>query len=165
MQTWFKTFFCGILLIGLSANAFASDQNCYRNYSNTQILAWSYEAMLSSYNFSFVNEGKHFWKARQYFKTEAWKSFYRSIQPSLSQVKAKKLVVSVGLENSPVIINQSSKHWRVMLPLIIHYQQQNKDTTVKQTVTLQIAEDDDCAYGKNLKIIDFSINKAKNISN
>ena len=115
--------------------------------TDTQILAWSYEAMLLTYNnnFTITKNKENESKAKMYYTDNAWNQYTKSANESgnLNMINNKRLVVSVGLENSPVILNKSDKSWKVQLPLLINYQSSTERITIRELATIEVIETDD----------------------
>ena len=146
-----------ITMLLASFSAQASSKHCHnKSFTNVEVLAWSYEAMMESYNHSFVNIKKELQDARDYYNLDAWKQFYATVKPTLKEIQAKKMVVSVGLENSPLLLSKSKNQWKVQLPLIIHYQTATEQKIVNAIANVTI-KPGVCDNGLNLQIVNFEI--------
>lgn len=110
--------------------------------SQKSILAFAYEAiLLSAYNYSFVNYESQFKSAAQYFTTDAWQSFKKTLNPS---VVKDKLMVSAVTTRPPVILKEGIKRgkytWEVEMPILVIYENGTGVTHEPLILTMNIIQ-------------------------
>jgi hypothetical protein len=115
------------------------------------VLAWSYKAMMASHNYNFTNSiGALTEVAAPFYTTDTWKIYLDNLMSSgnYEMVKSKKMNSSVGLSRSPMLLNKTNDSWVVKMNLLKIYQSADVFTEKKQSITIEITQDDQC----NLKI-------------
>ena len=97
------------------------------NQSDKTIINWASEAAIAAYNFNFFNADDSLQTIKRYFTDEGWEQFSAAVQSSnvLSEVKAKRIIVSAVATSTPVILEKGMLNgrfsWRVQLPILITY--------------------------------------------
>ena len=112
--------------------------------SDQQLLQWSEKAVISIYNFNFVNYRKQLQDASIYFTNNGYTDFMQALKGSnnLETVKEKKLLVSAVVTDQPVIIAQgligTTYAWRVQMPILITWQSASYHQPQRELITLVI---------------------------
>lgn len=132
------------LLCILSMNSFAS--TCSWVNDDIKVFGWTYEMMMRTQNYDFINPPSGAMPA--WFGSKAWNKYKIIVDypKQLQQIKKNMGYSSVGLENSPVLLQKSSTRWIIKLPMILHYRGSNGSTQDKKDlkITLEKQEGDLC---------------------
>lgn len=141
----------GVFFVVISATAYAVCEE----RSDLYVTAWSFKAMMATHNMNADNAEKMLSDAAHYYTPEAWVEYenYAKSQGVTERVIRNQLVVSTGIENSPVIETKMAEEWVVQLPLLINYSSTGSYHQENQKVTLHIAHDSRC----HLKITHINI--------
>jgi intracellular multiplication protein IcmL len=127
--------------------------------TDRSVEAWSYEAMMASFGFTFVNYKDELAQAKDYYNESAYQSYqdYFKNAKLLDDAIENKLISTVGLERSPIVIQKGLLNnlyaWKIESPLIITLLSANNHVTQYKRATLLITQDNECT----LKITEFSI--------
>lgn len=137
--------------IAISATAYAVCEE----RSDIAITAWSFKAMMATHNMNADNAEKVLSDAAHYYTPGAWIEYenYAKSQGVTERVIRNQLLVSTGIEYSPVIETKTAEEWVVQLPLLVNYSSTGSYHQENQKVTLQIANDARC----HLKITHITI--------
>ena len=146
-----------LIALGSYGNGFASE-SCSRTDNDVKILSWAFEAMMETNNYNFTTHNQD--KASIYFTKSAWTTFKKEfeLQNRINKVINDKLVSTVGLQNSPLILQKSKTQWKVQMPLIINYRSAQKINVENKIINLDIAKDpkavNDCLIIEAVKVIE-----------
>lgn len=114
------------------------------NQSDTAVLQWANQAVISVYTYNFVNYAQQLQRASTFFTDAGWRNFTQALQSSNSvdTVKAKKLIVSAVATRSPIILRKGILNgrysWRVQMPVLVTYQSASEFNQQNLVVTLLI---------------------------
>jgi intracellular multiplication protein IcmL len=91
------------------------------------ILRWASKAVITAYNFDWVNYEAQVGLSRPFFTDDGWDSFLNSINPVIANVRQGQLIVTGVVSGTPVISNHGAlpglgETWRVQIPFIVTYQ-------------------------------------------
>jgi hypothetical protein len=131
-----------LLLLVLGNVAYAACEKI----ADLQVVSWSYQAMLASYNMSFENADQSLSLAQGYYTKKAWSEFddHFKAKGTLDKIMQNQLTVTVGLQTSPTFLNQKETAWTVQLPLLLNYESTGSYNTERQLVTLSIVQNKNC---------------------
>lgn len=121
--------------------------------SDIKVLSWAYESMLATYNIDFTNYKKQLPEAAKYYTEDAWLSYQKQLHENTALLQKDKLVMTAGLEHSPVLLKKTNNLFVVQMPLLLNYQSADSLKVKKKMVTLEIAIDsqsEDCLKIKKI---------------
>ncbi|STX28696.1 protein IcmL (DotI) [Legionella beliardensis] len=145
-----------LVLLGITVSGFANDL-CSRLANDNKVQSWAYEAILATNNYNFVHSSKEK-EAANYFTKSAWASYKKefNVNNQVKKVQKEKMVVSVGLQNSPLILEKNKNHWKIQLPLILNYQNETTKQTELAGLEVTVVKDkqkEDCLVISSVKKI------------
>jgi intracellular multiplication protein IcmL len=129
--------------------------------SRPELLQWANQAVISVFDFNFVNWRAQLQSASEYFTPEGWKSFNTELDSAktLDLVLKQKLNVSAVATGAPVVADEGTlgdRHaWRVTMPILITYESANQKITQPMIVTLLIARVSTLDNPKGIAIAQF----------
>ncbi|MBA2649552.1 MAG: DotI/IcmL/TraM family protein [Legionella sp.] len=144
------------LLLSVSFNCFAADQ-CQKSNNDGKIIAWGFEAMMAIYSGNFTKDQRQVIERSEYLTKSAKDAYIQVYDKSgmSNIVKQKKLITSVGLYRSPLIMDKKQDEWVLQMPLTTFYQSATEFTEDKNLITLKIIKDPkapDCLRVSDMKI-------------
>ena len=136
----------------LSTQNVASTTSCAKkeiplskpNQSDISILTFANRAILSAFSYDYKNHEDALNASSKFFTKKGWKEFLIALENSnnIDVVIKNKLTVSATPIGSPIITNKGILKgvysWRVVMPVIIKYQNSVESSTSKSSVTILI---------------------------
>ncbi|MGD9153602.1 MAG: type IVB secretion system apparatus protein IcmL/DotI [Gammaproteobacteria bacterium] len=124
------------------------------NLSESNVLQWASQALISIYSFDFLHYQRSFQENRKYFTASGWQSFMNALEQAktIQTVKDQRLIVSAVLNGTPIISNQyiigGRYTWEAQIPLLISYQGTNSySDNILATLKIQRVSTLDNQYG------------------
>jgi len=116
------------------------------NVSTNALLSWATLAATATFTFDFVNYIDQLKSLKDYFTTVGYEGFLNSLQAAgtISQIDAKKLVLTAVAIGSAIIIEENDKGgfhtWQIQVPILVRYQSADTDETRIELVSLLITQ-------------------------
>lgn len=124
------------------------------NLSESNVLQWASQALISIYSFNYLNYQSSFQESRKYFTTSGWQSFMDALSEAktIQTVKDRRLLVSAIQNGAATVANYyvigGRYTWVVRVPLSISYQGTNSySDDVIATLKIQRVSTLDSQYG------------------
>lgn len=96
--------------------------------ADADVLDFAMKAIMALYTYDHLNWRSQFQQASKYFTPSGWKAFVAEYQRSsiLDTVREKRLVVSGGIPEAPIIKDQKTVHgrymWTISMPVLVTYE-------------------------------------------
>ncbi len=109
------------------------------------LLNWVSKAVVAAYTHDAQNYQSQLQSAAEYFTTEGFDEFIRSMQSSgtLDAIKRNVLISSAVLQGAPVIVAEGETAgvylWKIRVPVLVSYRSSTKGDDKKRMVTLVVA--------------------------
>lgn len=129
--------------------------------SPPELLQWVNQAVVAAYSYSFTNYRKEFQDVAQFFTPDGWTQFQNELKVSrnLETVIAKKFVVTATPTGAPIISDQGilngSYAWRIKMPVLVTYQNQQEVIQQPLDVTILVVRVSNLDTPKGIAIAQF----------
>lgn len=134
-----------IIIIFLSYFSFNLNAAC-KNVSNLDVEAWSFKAMVASYNIDFIDYDNQIKSSKDFYTKDAWKTYYQNLVKNkfIDEVKRNRFTVLIGAQRSPLIVSKGKTIWVVSVPLILNVQSDKENRSKKFMVLMKVLQNDQC---------------------
>jgi len=135
-----------VIILLLSFLSWSLHASCEK-ISDLDAAAWSFKAMMASYNLDFIAYDLQMKKSKKYYTKEAWEAYNQNLNKTnaIEEIKKNRLTVQVGSQTSPMVVsNIGQKLWQIQFPLIVNAQSVNKSESKRFNFFLSIIQDDKC---------------------
>ena len=110
--------------------------------SNSTVINWVSNNVPKIYQIDFVNYRAQLDQLQGFFTGDGWQQFVKAFGEQLNDVVNQKLVLSATPTDVPVILGHrmfnGTYQWLVQMPLVLHMQQGDGETTQKILVSLTV---------------------------
>lgn len=139
-----KNIFLRSLLSTLAVLFFLLANNGFAGPSNSQLVVWSSEAVVSTYTFDYQNLVKQQKQIAKYFTVNGWVNYSKALDESklLDTVQKKSYYVSSVPILPPVIKELRDNYWQATIYLLVLYKNQEYQQTQNLKVELEFVKTD-----------------------